>query len=63
LQYDKPTPSPAKDMRLKLFRLAVSSDRPDFIVRSDGAFSSTKNRQDESAIRWHIERFQRQEKS
>jgi hypothetical protein len=37
LQYDKPTPSPAKDMRLKLFPLAVSSDRTDSIVRSDEA--------------------------
>jgi hypothetical protein len=50
-----------KDMHLKLFPLAVSSDRADSIVRSDGAFSSTKDRQDENAIWWRIERFERQE--
>jgi hypothetical protein len=51
-----------KDMRLKLFRVVVSSDRTDYIVTNDVALSSTTDVQDENAIRWHIEQFHREEK-
>ena len=51
-----------KDMRLKLFRVVVSSDRTDYIVTNDIALSSTRDVQDENAIRWHIEQFHREEK-
>lgn len=50
------------DMRLKLFRVEVSSDRTDYIVTNDVALSSTSDVQDENAIRWLIEQFHREEK-
>jgi hypothetical protein len=51
-----------KDMRLKLFRVAVSSDRTDYIVTNDMTLLSTRDVQQENAMRWHIEQFHREEK-
>lgn len=51
-----------KDMRLKLFRVVVASDRTEYIVTNDMALSATQDVQDENAVRWRIEQFHREEK-
>jgi hypothetical protein len=56
-----------KDMRLKLFRVVVSSERTEYIVTNDMALSCTQDVQDENAVlpsfRWrYIEQFHREEK-
>lgn len=51
-----------KDMRLKLFRVAVSTDCTEYIVTNDTALSKVKDVQDENALRWRIEQFHREEK-
>lgn len=52
----------AKDTHLKLFRVAVSTDRTDYIVTNDVTQSDNDEAQKESAHRWKIEQFHREEK-
>jgi hypothetical protein len=52
----------AQDTYLKLFRVQVSTDRTDYIVTNDVTQSDTDEAQQESAHRWKIEQFHREEK-
>lgn len=49
-------------LRLKLFRVEVSSSLTEYIVTNDIALSSTQDVQQENVIRWFIEQFHREEK-
>lgn len=49
-----------KDHKLKLFRVAVSTDRTDFIATNDPDADSTDKVKAESACRWRIEQFHRE---
>src|SRR6056297_1095728 len=48
--------------RVKLFRLAVSTDRTDYIVTNDLDQTSTADTQKECAVRWTVEQFHREAK-
>ena len=48
--------------QLKLFRIAVSTRRTDYVVTNDPSQASTDATHDESAIRWKIEQFHREAK-
>lgn len=50
------------DSKVKLFRVAVSSDRTEHLVTNDCTQSSTAAARLESARRWKIEQFHREEK-
>ncbi len=52
----------SKGHRLQLFRLAVSTDRTDYIVTNDHAQNSTDETQKVCAIRWKIEQLHREVK-
>ena len=51
-----------KNHQLKLFRIAVSTRRTDYVVTNDPSQASTDATHDESAIRWKIEQFHREAK-
>lgn len=50
------------DLKVKLFRVAVSTDRTDWLITNDLTQSSTLAAQQESAYRWKIEQLHREEK-
>ncbi len=52
-----------KGHQLKLFRLALSSQRTDYVVTNDPSQDSTDATREESAIRWKIEQFHREAKN
>jgi hypothetical protein len=52
----------AKTLYLKLFRVAVSTDRTDFIVTNDLSQDDSEAAQQESSQRWNIEQFHREAK-
>jgi hypothetical protein len=52
----------ASDTRLKLFRVAVSTNRTDYIVTNDMTQSDTDEAQKASGQRWKIEQFHREAK-
>jgi hypothetical protein len=49
-----------KHHKAKLFRVAASTNRTDWVVTNDLAQNSTKGTQDVCAIRWKIEQFHRE---
>ena len=49
-----------KDHKVKLFRVAVSTIRTDFVATNDLRQNSTKVTQDACALRWKIEQFHRE---
>jgi hypothetical protein len=51
-----------KDHKVKLFRVAVSSDRTEWIVTNDLSRHSTRDTQEVRAVRWKIEEFHRETK-
>ena len=51
-----------KGHQLKLFRIAVSTRRTDYVVTNDPSQDSADATHDESAIRWKIEQFHREAK-
>ena len=51
-----------KGHRLKLFRLALSTERTDYIATNDLAQDSTHDTQEVCALRWKIEQFHRETK-
>lgn len=51
-----------KDHQVKLFRLALSSKRTDFIATNDLAQASTQTTQGVCGLRWKIEQFHRETK-
>lgn len=48
------------NIRLKLFRITVSTDRTDYVVTNDKTQDSTDIARKECAIRWKIEEFHRE---
>lgn len=48
--------------RVKLFRLAISTDRTDYIVTNDLDQTSSADTQKECAVRWTVEQFHREAK-
>ena len=48
--------------KMKLFRVAVATDRTDYVVTNDLTQASTEDAQDESRRRWKVEQFHREEK-
>lgn len=50
------------DIRVKLFRVAVSTDRTDWLITNDLTQDSTVAAQQESSNRWKIEQLHREEK-
>ncbi len=50
------------NFKLKLFRIAVSSNRTDYVVTNDLTQDSSDDTRQESAIRWTIEQLHREEK-
>lgn len=52
----------AADTKLKLFRVAVSTDRTEYVVTNDLSQSDTDAAQQVSGHRWKIEQFHREEK-
>jgi hypothetical protein len=48
--------------QVKLFRIAVSTQRTDFVVTNDLSQDSTQAAKKESALRWKIEQFHREAK-
>lgn len=50
------------DLKVKLFRVVVSTDRTDWLITNDLTQSSTLAAQQESAYRWKIEQLHREEK-
>ena len=52
-----------KGHQLKLFRIALSSQRTDHVVTNDLSQDSTDATREESAIRWKIEQFHREVKN
>lgn len=50
------------DMKVKLFRVAISTDRTDWLVTNDLTQNSTLAAQQESSTRWKIEQLHREEK-
>ena len=51
-----------KGHQVKLFRMALSTQRTDYVVTNDLAQDSTDATRQESAIRWKIEQFHREAK-
>ena len=51
-----------KGHQVKLFRLALSTQRTDYVVTNDPSQDSTDATRQESAIRWKIEQFHREAK-
>ncbi len=52
-----------KDYKVKLFRVVVTSKRPEWIVTSDLSQDCTRDTQEEvRAVRWKIEEFHREAK-
>lgn len=51
-----------KGHRVKLFRLAFSTERTDYVATNDLAQDSAQDTQDVSALRWKIEQFHRETK-
>ena len=51
-----------KGHQVKLFRLALSTQRTDYVVTNDHSQDSTDATREESAIRWKIEQFHREAK-
>jgi hypothetical protein len=51
-----------KGHQLKLFRIAVSTQRTDYVVTNDHAQDSADDTREKSAIRWKIEQFHREAK-
>jgi hypothetical protein len=49
-----------KEHKVKLFRVAVSTIRTDFVATNDLSQNSTKVTQDACALRWKIEQFHRE---
>ena len=49
-----------KDYKVKLFRVAVSENRTDWVITNDLAQNSMNATQDACAIRWKIEQFHRE---
>lgn len=49
-----------KNHKVKLFRVAVSSNRTEYIITNDMSQSSTDNTRKECIIRWKIEEFHRE---
>lgn len=49
-----------KEHKVKLFRVAVSAVRTDFVATNDLSQNSTKVTQDACALRWKIEQFHRE---
>jgi Transposase DDE domain len=49
-----------KDHKVKLFRVAVSTNRTDFVATNDLSQNTTKGTQDACALRWKIEQFHRE---
>lgn len=49
-----------KDHKVKLFRVAVATNRTDFVATNDLSQNSTKVTQDACALRWKIEQFHRE---
>ncbi len=49
-------------IKLKLFRVIISTDRTDYIVTNDLTQSDTEATQKESGQRWKVEQFHREEK-
>jgi len=49
-----------KKHKVKLFRVAVSSNRTDYIITNDMSQDSTDNTRKECVIRWKIEEFHRE---
>jgi hypothetical protein len=49
-----------KNHKVKLFRVAVSTNRTDFVVTNDLAQNSTKLTQEACKLRWKIEQFHRE---
>ena len=49
-------------IKLKLFRVIISTDRTDYIVTNDLTQSDTAATQQESGQRWKVEQFHREEK-
>ncbi len=52
----------AADTHLKMFRVAVSTNRTDYIVTNDLTQSNTEDAQEVSGQRWKIEQFHREAK-
>jgi SRSO17 transposase len=52
-----------KGHQLKLFRIALSSQRTDYVVTNDPSQDSADAAREESAIRWKIEQFHREAKN
>ena len=48
--------------QVKLFRIAVSTQRTDFIITNDMSQDSSQDTKEESALRWKIEQFHREAK-
>ncbi len=51
-----------RDYKVKLFRVAVSSHRTEWIVTNDLSCDSVQDAQKARAVRWKIEEFHRQAK-
>jgi hypothetical protein len=51
-----------KDYKVKLFRVAVSSNRTEWIVTNDLSQDSTQDTQEVRGVRWKIEEFHREAK-
>jgi hypothetical protein len=49
-----------KDYKVKLFRVAVSTNRTDWVVTNDLSQDKTQGTQDACALRWKIEQFHRE---
>ena len=52
----------AADTRFKLFRVVLTTQRTDYIVTNAITQQSTEAAEQQSAIRWHVEQFHRQDK-
>lgn len=50
------------DVKVRLFRVVVSTDRTDWLVTNDLTQDSTQAAQQESSLRWKIEQLHREEK-
>lgn len=50
------------DVKVKLFRVEVSTDRTDWLITNDLSQDSTQAAQQESSLRWKIEQLHREEK-
>lgn len=53
----------AKDYKVKLFRVGVTSRRTEWIVTNDLSPDSTQDTQEVRGVRWRIEEFHREAQS